>query len=231
MKMIIAVLATVFAAQAAAQTTLGVTPDPVRGTYQRVIVDLDGPGTVTWNRAALNNIPPPMVTSGPCSIDTRNVGFPGNNVVPVGFTCTGPGSVSFITTGQLTSTCPGDGLVLQGLRLTLALDGIEVYSEELFPNPVTCWVTPAVPAKVIDFNASLVIFDNRFQVQRSALTTYVRTGPDWFFSNHTFLTSPGITCTAARKNVGTRWAPKYVETGFQCSGTVPAHDTSMISIQ
>lgn len=218
-------IALLFATASQAQTTPDIDPDPVRGIYVPVAVSLDGPGTVTWNTAAVAVSPAPYA-SGPCTIDTVR---PGNAIIKVGFTCAGPGYAVFTSTGQLTSTCPYDGGTLQGLRLTLALDGEVFYNEELWPNPVLCYVTPA-PSAVTSWVAPLLTFSNA-QARPSASTTFTLADAAWNYSAHVFTISGNVACSSNLVNIGTRFAKRYIERGFKCAGVIAANSVVTVTVQ
>jgi hypothetical protein len=169
-----------------------------------------------------------IVVDGDCAIDIINVSYPGTNLVKVGSTCHGPGAVAFTTTGQLTSTCPYDGGTLQGLRLVLALDGAVFYNEELWPNPVVCYVTPAVAASTV-WTAGTLKFINTLS-RPSATTTFILADANWNYSAHTFSLPAGIACASNLVNIGTRFKAKYVEKGFKCSGKVAANSVATVTV-
>lgn len=217
--------AVIFLSTQAMAATVDIPSPP--GIYADATINVDG-GVLRWNTQAVS-IGSAYVISGDCVLDYVTVGVHGLQV-NVGATCNGPGVVHLTTTGQLTSTCPYDGGTLEGLRLILSQDDVVFYSEELWPNPITCWITPASPAAVTWDNPNLT-FDNSGQARPSAETLFSITDPAWLYSQHTFLVPEGISCSAVRKNIGTRFRQKWVEIGFKCVGTVPANGISTVVIQ
>jgi hypothetical protein len=197
------------------------------GIYAEATIGIEG-GVLRWNTQAVS-IGSAYILEGDCALDYVTVGVHGQQV-NVGASCNGLGFIHLTTTGQLTSTCPYDGGTLEGLRLTLSLDGVVFYNEELWPNPITCWITPANPASVTWDNPNLT-FDNSGQARPSAETLFSITDPAWLYSQHTFLVPEGVACSAVRKNIGTRFRQKYIEVGFMCKGTVPANAISTVVIQ
>ena len=199
------------------------------GLYAPGDITLDAPGKVVWNSAAIDTFSKPYVAAGACQIDYNTGGYhPGT--VPVGFTCATPGTVHITTTGQLTSTCAYDGAILESLHLTLSLDGAVFYDRQLWPNPITCYVTPAQPA-VATFSAPYVYFDNSTVSRPSASTTIYVNNPAWLYSKHTFTADGNATCGPYLLNVGTRFKRVMKEVGFTCTGVVPASDIITVAVQ
>jgi hypothetical protein len=218
MKALIFVLA-LFAGSAQAATISIREP---AGVFAPVVVVLDGPGTIGWNAQA---IAPGAYLLGPCSFDVRTI-YTGAST-KVGFTCTGPGEAHFQTTGQLTSTCPYDGGILESLHLTLKLDGAVIYDKQLQPNPVTCYVTPD-PLAFASWAAPLVTFYNPAARPSASTSIYVR---GVLYSQHVFTVPSGVACSKFLENIGTRFKKKIVETGFTCSAVVPANSTLTVLVQ
>jgi hypothetical protein len=197
------------------------------GIYAEAVITSTG-GTVRWNTQAIS-IGSPYVLEGQCVRDYITVGIHGQQI-NVGFTCIGSGKVHITTTGQLTTTCPYDGGMLQGLRLTLTENGALFYDKELWPNPIVCYLTPASPA-VVTWNAPYVTFDNALSARASSAAGITVESPAWLFSQHIFLIPEGITCSALLRNIGTRWKPKRVETGFICNGVVAPFGVATVLVQ
>jgi hypothetical protein len=211
-----------------AATAVVSVPTPA-GVYAPLDITLDGPGVIRINSAALDTSGH-YVFSGPCVLD-RGAGFNGVAGPYIGATCTGAGSVHFRTTGQLTSTCAYDGAILEGLHLTVKVDGVVVYDEQLWPNPVVCYVTLARQATATFNNDTGVLrFDNSTQARPSATTTYTLADPAWLYTAHTFSVPAGITCSAYSVRVGTRYIYHYEQRGFQCSGVVPASTILVLTV-
>lgn len=197
------------------------------GIYAPVDVTLDAAGTITVNTAALNTTGN-YVTAGPCTI-TATAGFNGVPGRVNGAVCAGPGSVHFTTTGQLATTCPYDGGTLQGTRLTVAVDGAVVYDAELWPNPTTCYVTPAAQATTVWTPGTLTFINN--QPRPSASTTFRLADPAWNYSAHTFTVPAGVICDRNLVDINpSRWIITLAERGFKCSGVIPANTTTMVTV-
>jgi hypothetical protein len=223
MKLITLLLASIAAfAQAA---TIEIADPP--GIYAEAVISTNG-GTVRWNTQAIS-IGSPYVLEGACASDFVTVGVHGQQI-NIGFTCTGPGKVHITTTGQLTSTCPYDGGILEGLHLTLTENGVTFYDKQLWPNPVVCYTTPAKPA-VVTWNAPYVTFDNAMSARTSSAAGITVESPAWLFSQHAFVIPEGITCSALLRNIGTRWKPKRIETGFICNGVVAPFGVATVAVQ
>ena len=224
MKTILALLLTMSAAHGA---TIAIA-DPA-GIYAQGVITLDAPGKVVWNSAAIDTFYQPYVLSGDCTFDYNTGGYhPGT--VKVGFTCNTPGSVHITTTGQLTSTCAYDGAILESLHLTLSLDGAVFYDRQLWPNPITCYVTPAQNA-VTNFSPPYVTFDNSAQARPSATTTIIVNNAAWLYSQHTFTADGSVQCGSYLVNVGTRFKRVMKEVGFTCSGVVAASDIVTVTVR
>jgi hypothetical protein len=114
--------------------------------------------------------------------------------------------------------------------LTLRLDDVVFYDAELWPNPIICWVTAPVPA-VVSWNGVTIVFDNSAQARLSAYSSFFIRDPAWLYSQHVFTVPLGLGCGALRQNLGTRFRPRWVETGFQCGGTVGASTIAVVMVQ
>lgn len=200
------------------------------GIYAPVDVTLDAPGAIRVNSAALDASGGHYVVSGPCVLDHG----PGNNSVPspvIGATCTGPGSVHFRTTGQLTSTCAYDGAILEGLHLTIKVDGVVQYDQQLWPNPMVCYVTPAPPASTTwSPTTGALTFTNARAARTSAETIFTLAQSAWDYSAHTFTVPAGVTCSSNLVHVGTRYVWHWAELGFRCSAAVPANTSLAVTV-
>ena len=206
-----------------------VIPSPA-GTYAPLDISLDGPGTVQINSAALNAGGGHYVASGTCTFTTSGAVGPYQNPVITGFACSSSGTVHFQTTGQLTSTCPVDGGILQGLHLTIALDATVIYDKELWPNPITCWTTPPRQA-ITSWSAPLMRFDNSTQARPSASTILRVTDANWNYSTHTFAVPQGISCARNLVDINpSRFITTLVERGFVCQGVVPASTVAVVTV-
>lgn len=220
-----ATLAIPTVAQASA-TTISI-PSPA-GIYAPLDITLDGAGVIRINSAALAPSGH-YVVDGPCVLD-RAAGFNGVAGPNIGATCTGAGSVHFVTTGQLTSTCPVDGGTLEGLHLTIKLDGAVVYDYQLWPNPITCWTTPARQA-VTSWLAPVMKFDNSAQARPSASTIMRVADTNWNYSSHTFAVPAGITCAKNLVDINpSRFITTLAERGFACQGVVAASSVAVVSV-
>lgn len=214
-----------YATPAHAATATVTVPSPA-GVYAPLDITLDGPGVFTINTAALAPTGH-WVTSGPCTI-THAPGY--NAPGPVnGATCSGPGQVHFTTTGQLTSTCPVDGGVFEGLHLTIKLDTAVIYDRQLLPNPVQCWTTPARPAVAV-WVAPVWTFTND-QPRPSGATVARVADPAWNYTAHTFTVPAGIVCGRNLVDINpSRWITQLVERGFVCSGVVAASSVATVVV-
>ena len=198
------------------------------GIYAPGTITLDAPGVVRWNSGAIDTFYQPYVLSGDCHLDYNTGGYhPGT--VKIGFTCNSPGSVHITTTGQLTSTCAYDGAILESLHLTLSLNGVIFYDKQLWPNPIVCYVTPAVTA-ITTWSPPYVTFDNSSQNRPSATTTILVNNPNWLYSKHTFTADGNVQCGSYMINIGTRFKKVMKEVGFTCSGVVPANDIVTVTV-
>lgn len=202
-------------------------PSPA-GLYAPVDVTLDGPGTISVNTAALDTSGH-YVVNGPCVLTHApgyNVGGPVNGAV-----CTGAGSVHFRTTGQLAYTCAYDGAVLESKHLTVKVDGVVQYDEQLWPNPVVCYVTPAPQASTTwSPSAGALTFTNT-AARTSAETTFTLALSAWNYSSHPFTVPAGVSCDRNLVHVGTRYIWHWGELGFKCSAVVPAGTTLTVTVQ
>lgn len=198
------------------------------GLYAPVDVTLDGPGVIRVNSAALDASGGHYVASGPCVIDHGA----GHNSVPgpvIGATCTGAGAVHFRTTGQLSSTCAFDGAILEGLHLTVKVDGVVQYDQQLWPVTTVCYVTPA-PQAAVAWTPGTLTFTNTAG-RTTASTTFTLAQSAWNYSTHTFTVPAGVTCSANLVHVGTRYVWHWGELGFKCSAVVPAGTTLTVTVQ
>jgi hypothetical protein len=196
---------------------------PGRGTD--VVIVTDG-GVVRWNTLAVD-LSYQWIISGNC---VRDYVPKFNGVTYIGFTCAGPGQFHLQTTSVQRYTCPADGGILQDLHLTLTNDGETFYDQELWPNPITCYLTPAKQATAT-WQMPYVVFDNSGQARVSADTAIYVNDPAWLYSHHLFTVPAGISCAPSRKMVPTgTWVKKYVEIGFYCHGSVPAGGISTVTV-
>jgi hypothetical protein len=205
-------------------------PDPA-GIYAQGVITLDAPGTVVWNSRAIDTFYHPYVLSGDCVIDIFVNSFT-NQKTPIGFTCATAGAVHITTTGALTAYCPSDGGILQGLRLTLSLDGTVFYDKELWPSnpPQVCYLT-AAPYAAKAWNAPVGSFDNSTVGRTSATTTLLVQDSSWLYSQHTFTGDAGVVCSSYRLNFGTRFKQVWKEVGFKCEAAVPAYTKYTVTVQ
>lgn len=208
---------------AAASATVAVTTPA--GIYAPVDVTVDAASTISVNTAALapsGN----YVTSGPCVL-TRAPGYNASGPVN-GATCTGPGTVHFTTTGQLTSTCAYDGAILEGLHLTIKVNDVVQYDQQLRPNPIVCYVTTALQATVA-WTAPMLTLTNT-QARPSAATVATVADPAWNFSAHTFVVPAGLVCGKNLVDINpSRFITQLVERGFKCQGIVPANTVLVVA--
>jgi hypothetical protein len=211
---------------ASAGATIDIASPP--GIYAEGVVTLDDAGTVRWNSRAVDTFYQPYVLYGECEIDISVNAFT-NQQTKIGFTCAGPGAVHFTTTGQLWSTCAYDGAILESGHLTLQLDGNTFYDQQLWPNPIVCYLTEAKQA-VSTWVAPVVTFNNSAQARTSAASAVYVTDPNWLYSKHTFVVPDGVTCGPNLLNVGTRFRKVYKEVGFICRSTVPASTTYTVTL-
>jgi hypothetical protein len=212
----------------AASATVAI-PSPA-GTYAPLDISVDGPGTVQINNAALNPAGGHYVVSGACTFTSSGVVGPHQNPVITGFVCTTAGTVHFQTTGQLTSSCPVDGGTLQGVHLTIALDGTVIYDQELWPNPITCWTTAPRQA-VTSWSAPSMRFDNSAQARPSASTVARVADASWNYSTHAFVVPAGITCARNLVDINpSRFITTLAERGFVCQGVVAANSVAVVSV-
>lgn len=195
------------------------------GLYAPVDVALDGPGVISVNTSALD-ASGHYVVGGPCVLTYAagfNVGGPVNGAV-----CTGPGTVHFRTTGQLAYTCAYDGAVLESKHLTVKVDGVVQYDQQLWPVTTVCYVTPA-PQAAVAWTPGTLTFTNT-AARPSASTTFILAQSAWNYSTHAFTVPAGVTCSANLVHVGTRYVWHWGEQGFKCSAVVPAASTLMMTI-
>jgi hypothetical protein len=221
-----AILAAVLFALIGLTQAQTITPNPVLGIYVPVRVDLPYGGVLRWSIAAVDP-GSSFVYSGNCAKDYTVNPVRGTTTY-IGFTCAGPSSVGFTTTGQITSTCPYDGATLDVIHLNLTLDGAVLYDKSLLPSTQICYTTPAVPA-VASFAYPTVTFDNSAQSRSSAPTAIYSQA--LLYSQHVFTPDQGVACGPWKRNIGTRWKPVMQEFGFTCSTVVPASAILHVGVQ
>ena len=200
------------------------------GIYSPVGMALSDSGTVRWSAQAVAS-GSWGISEGDCALDTE-IAYAGGGARTVGFTCNGPGAAFVLTTGQLTSTCPGDGAALQYTTLYLWLDGALAYSEPLavIDPPVICYVSPP-PAAVVTFVNGVLTFDNSAHSRASAYASYVTSDPAWTYAQHSFAVPPGVGCQA-RRHKRNNWSFVYItDPGFICStASVPAGAVLQVTV-
>lgn len=176
-----------------------------------------------WNPNAVSG----QYASAGCSAAFNS---PASPAVPkqIGFDCSGPATVNLTTTGQITSTCPYDGAVLDILHLTLSANGAVFYDQPLLATTQVCYTTPAQQATVT-FAYPVLKFDNTAQARDSASTPFYSTA--LVYSQHVFTPDQGVACGPYFVNVGTRFKRVMKEVGFTCSAVVPASSVRVVVIQ
>lgn len=217
----------VVSAVVSAQT---VTPETITGFYQTATVSLPSGGMVRWVSLGVDQSRPAYF-SGACSL-VREIASNGTSKT-VGVDCSGPATVYVTTTGNAYYTCPGDGMQLESVHLTLRVNNITVYDKALFPPGALCYTTPTLPA-VASFDGSTITFDNSAQDRDSLSTQYSVEGPTFLFSNikDRIQADPGVTCGMMIRYVGTsRYNRKPVQVGTTCSTIAPAGEVLKARLQ
>ena len=221
MKILIALVLTASALTANAATVEILNPENVQPNGYIV---LDAPGTVRWN----SQVSSPYVASGVCKIDS-NTNFNGTKTI-IGATCTDAGSIHFVEKVAIW-TCPGDGLNLQASHITVSLDGVMFYDEPQRPEGGICYVTPA-PLAVKSWAAPVLTFTNPSADRATDTSTFVLYDAAYLYSQHTFtVTGSNAGCSTLLKNIGTRFAKRIVEAGFQCWANLAPGEVATVVVQ
>jgi hypothetical protein len=128
-------------------------------------------------------------------------------------------------------SCPGDGANLTYPSLVFTLDGAEFYSEPTRPEGGVCYVTPA-PSAVKTWTAPVLTFTNPSAVRPTDTSTFVLYDNAYLYSKHTFeVTGSNAGCATLLKNVGTRFAKRMVEAGFQCWAQLEAGEVATVVVR
>ena len=185
---------------------------------------LDAPGTVRWN----SQVDTTYIASGICQID-RKTNFNGTSSV-IGATCSTAGSIHFVEKLPVW-TCPGDGAVLQASHITVSLDGVVFYDEPQRTGGGICYVTPA-PLAVKSWAAPVLTFTNPSADRATDTANFVLYDAAYLYSQHTFtVTGSNAGCSTLLKNIGTRFAKRMVEAGFQCYAKLAPGETATVVVQ
>jgi len=199
-------------------------------------VVLDAPGTVRFMSGSdptkyawiASGVGEPYYETGTKQIPSYP--FRVTTQVVRGYTCTTECSIHFQTTPAV-ATCPGDGANLTYSHLAFKLDGVLFYDEPQLPDGGVCYVTPA-PIAVKTWTAPVLTFTNPSADRATDTATFVLYDTAYLYSQHTFtVMGSNAGCSTLLKNIGTRFAKRMVEAGFQCYAKLAPGETATVVVQ